>query len=225
MTSLPEKNRYHRCNDPTSLRTAINELFNLVVDIDRIIDAAGYPPDAHHPEHIAGLHEAKSMAMQNIRYAKCRLDQLRKLAPAGRPVLVEPDGLPVYSSQGESLSPVVSRPMVAAVGLSSAEVWIPPGQAAHAHVHYDSDVIMLVRDGEAVTMWWDEHGDLHEVHQTVGQHLHIPHGVPHAMLNVGVRPVIASEFHGNAVFDADDHRLDQLAPVVAARLGVVDHAA
>jgi len=224
MTRSPEKNRYHRCNDPTSLRTAINELFSLIVDIDCMIDAASNPPEAH-PQHIAGLHEAKSMAMQNIRYAKRRLDQLRKLAPAGRPALVEPDGLPVYSDEGESLSPVVSRPMVAAAGISSAEVWMPPGQAAHAHVHFDSDVIVLVRDGEAVTLWWDEHGELHEVRQTVGQHLHIPRGVPHAVLNLGERPVIASEFHSNAVFDADDHRLDHLTHMVAARLRAVNHAA
>jgi uncharacterized RmlC-like cupin family protein len=224
MTSLSERDRYHRCNDPTSLRTAINELFNLIVEIDRIIDVASNPPEAH-PQRIAGLHEAKSMAMQNIRYAKHRLDQLRKIAPAGRPTLVEPDGLPVYASQGESLSPVISRPMVAAVGISSAEVWIPPQHAAHAHVHYDSDVVMLVRDGEAMTLWWDEHGELYEVRQTAGQHLHIPHGVPHAVLNLTKRPVVASEFHGNSVFDADDHRLDQLAPVIAARLGTVSDAA
>jgi len=224
MTSLSEKNRYHRCNDPTSLRTAINELFNHIVDIDRLIDAASNPPEAH-PQRIVGLHEAKSIAMQNIRHAKHRLDQLRKLAPAGRPALIEPDGLPAYSDQGESLSPVVTRPTVAAVGISSAEVWMPPGHAANAHVHFDSDVIVLVRDGAAVTLWWDEHGESHEVHQTAGQHLHIPRGVPHAVLNLSERPVIASEFHSNAVFSADDHRLDQLAPVVTARLVAIDHAA
>lgn len=224
MTGLPGKNRYHRCNDPAYLRTAINELFNHIVDLDRIIDADSNPPEAH-PQRIVGLHEAKSTAMRNIRDAKRRLDQLRKLAPSGRPALVEPDGLPVYSDQDESLSPMVSRPMVAAVGISSAEVWIPPWGAAHAHVHFDSDAILLVRDGEVLTLWWDEHGESHEVRQTTGQYLHVPRGVPHAALNLSGRPVIASEFHSNAVFDADDHRLDQLTPVVAARLGTTDHAA
>jgi len=59
---------------------------------------------------------------------------------------------------------------------------------------------------------------VHEVHQRAGQHLHIPRGVPHAALNLGARPVLATEFRSNPEFHADNHRLPHLEPIVTARL-------
>jgi uncharacterized RmlC-like cupin family protein len=108
------------------------------------------------------------------------------------------------SRQGQPLVPVISRPHTQTRGISSAEVSIPPGHRAKAHVHFDTDVIVTVLYGQAVTLWWDQDGQRHEVPQSAGQQLHIPRGVPHAAVNLGPVPVIALECRSNSVFDADN---------------------
>jgi uncharacterized RmlC-like cupin family protein len=226
MEHVPEIGRYGTYSNPAQLRVVTKELLNLAVDIDRTIATATEAPTAH-VERIAGLEEVKSLIMDGLLCAKHRLDQLSTQQPAREPIVIDPAALPsIQSPQGQPVSPIVSRPAVATEGISSAEVWMPPGHAAFAHVHHETDIIVLVRDGEAVTLWWDTHGSVHEVRQRAGQHLHIPHGVPHAALNLGARPVVATEFRSNPEFNADNHRLPHLEPIVTARLEpVLDEAA
>ena len=206
------------------LQVSINELAGVESLIDQLIETS--VSHGSHAERIAGLQDVRAMVTRRAHLAERRMAQLSALRRRGEPVVLDPEGrAAVQSLQGQPLSPIVSRPAVDTEGISSAEIWMPPGHAAHAHVHHETDIIVLVRDGEAVTMWWDDRGDVHEVRQRAGQHLHIPRAVPHAALNLGTRPVIASEFRSSPVFDEDNHRLHDLEPVVRTRLEAARSAA
>lgn len=205
---------YDDVYDPTQLRNAINELFDVIGEIDQIVDVTAQLPDTP-LEWVAGAEEAKSVLLHRVKLAKRRLSQLGGTHPP-RPVVLDPTSMPaIQSRQGQALNPVITRPAVATHGISSAEVWMPPGHASLPHVHHHTDLIVLLRNGQAITMWWDHHGDRHELIQHPGQHLHIPHGVPHAAVNPGNRPVIATEFRSNPIFDADTQRLPHLDPEVS----------
>jgi uncharacterized RmlC-like cupin family protein len=204
---------YDDVYDPTQLRTAINELFDVIGEIDQIVDVTAQLPDTP-LEWVAGAEEVKAVLLHRVKLARRRLNQLGGTHPP-RPVVLDPSALPaIHTRQGQPLNPVITRPAVATDGISSAEVWMPPGHCAHAHVHHQTDLIVLLRDGKAITVWWDHNGERHELIQHPGQHLHIPHGVPHAAINPGSRPVIATEFRSGPIFDADTHRLPHLDPEV-----------
>jgi uncharacterized RmlC-like cupin family protein len=207
---------YDDVYDPTQLRTAINELFDVIGEIDQIVDVTAQLPDTP-LDWVAGAEEAKAVLLHRVKLAKRRLNELGGTHPP-RPVVLDPAAQPAINSrQGQHLSPVITRPAVATDGISSAEVWMPPGHASHAHVHHHTDLIVLVRDGIAITVWWDHNAERHELIQHPGQHLHIPRGVPHAAINPGNRPVIATEFRSNQKFDSDTQRLPHLDPEVSQR--------
>jgi uncharacterized RmlC-like cupin family protein len=200
---------YDDVDDPGRLRTAINELFDVISEIDKIVEATAQLPGTA-PAWIAGAKQAKTVLLHRVKQAKRRLGQL-EFTSEPQPVVLDPATMPaIQTRQGQPLNPVITRPAVAAEGISSAEVWMPPGHTARPHVHHNTDLIVLLRDGHAITLWWDRHGIMHELAQHPGQHLHIPRGVPHAAFNPGNRPVIATEFRSNPVFDADTHRLPHL---------------
>lgn len=202
------------------LRAGAHQLRGIASDIGRLIELSTVKP-ALHAERVAGQQDAHAVVMRLVDDVERRLERLTAARGRRTPVVVDPMTAPMTrSAQGQPLCPMVSRPAVETEGISSAEVWMPPGHAAHAHVHYDTDIIVLVRDGEAVTLWWDGQGVVHELHQRCGQHLHIPRGVPHAALNRGNRPVLASEFRSASWFQQDNHRLPDLEPIVQARLHV-----
>lgn len=224
MTNVLGTGEFRDVDDLAYLRFVINELFKIVADIDQVIEATNGLPDFD-IERAAGAQEAKSMIMRRIRHAKHRLDELQRDAPERRPLVLDPGALPsMLSHQGQPLTPIVSAPYAATAGISSADVWMPPGHAAYAHVHLETDIIVMVRDGHAITLWWDEQGAMHELPQRAGQHLFIPRGVPHAAINIGNRPVTASEFRSNPVFDADNHRLPELEHEITLRMPVAKSA-
>ena len=207
-TSAPDQ------TDPARLRIAASELLLMVADLDQLAESIAQGPGGT-LELAAGVQAAKAILLDRVIRAR-RYFALRT-PPA--PTVHDPTTLPaLHSRQGQPLSPVISHPVVTTEGLSSAEVWMPPGHAALAHVHHDTDVIVLVRDGLAVTIWWDHHGRAYELPQRPGQHLHIPRGVPHAAINPGSRPVIATEFRSSSRFDDDNYLLPTLDPQVRARL-------
>jgi uncharacterized RmlC-like cupin family protein len=144
-----------------------------------------------------------------------------------RPVVLDPAELTggMMSRQGQPLLPVITSHVAPTHGLSSAQVWMPPFHTSKAHVHCFTGVGVLVLQGRAVTLWWDEDSELHELPQTAGQHLFIPYGVPHAAINPHGVPVIAAEFRTNPVFDADNELLPHLDLEVSARLAVLRSAA
>lgn len=154
--------------------------------------------------------------------------QLRKVTPktSRRPMVFDParlDGL--MSRQGQPLTPVITSDVAATDGLSSAQVWMPPHHTSFAHVHHHTGVGVLVLQGRAITLWWDSHGEMHELPQMAGQHLFIPHGVPHAAINPHNVPVVAAEFRSNPVFNSDNELLPDLDASVAARMATVLAAA
>ena len=136
-----------------------------------------------------------------------------------RPVVLDPAHLAgLMSHQGQPLTPVITAGVAPTLGLSSAQVWMPPRHTSFAHVHHHTGVGVLVLQGRAVTLWWDDEGRLHELPQEAGQHLFIPHGIPHAAINPHAVPVIAAEFRGNPVFNADNELIPHLDADVAATL-------
>jgi len=135
------------------------------------------------------------------------------------PVVFDPTQLGgVMSRQGQPLTPVITSDVASTDGLSSAQVWMPPHHTSFAHVHHHTGVGLVVMQGRAITLWWDEDGRMHELPQVAGQHLFIPHGVPHAAINPHEVPVVAAEFRSNPVFNADNQLLPDLDDAVAARL-------
>jgi|GEM_PF-3419007 len=145
-----------------------------------------------------------------------RLTSQRSAAVQRRPVVLDPAGMAgTMSHQGQALVPVITTGAAPTLGLSSAQVWMPPWHTSRAHVHHHTGVGVLVLQGTAITLWWDEDGQRHELPQQAGQHLFIPAGVPHAAINPHEVPVVAAEFRDNPVFNADNHLLPDLEPQVA----------
>ncbi|MGH8572170.1 MAG: cupin domain-containing protein [Gammaproteobacteria bacterium] len=147
---------------------------------------------------------------------RCRRMVERRLADAlptkqRRPMVLDPARLDgQMSRQGQRLTPVITSEVACTSGLSSAYVWMPPHHTSYAHLHKRTDVAVLVLYGRAITLWWDDNEELHELPQDPGQHLHIPYGVPHTAINPFDVPVIAAEFRSNVLFNADNVLLPYL---------------
>jgi uncharacterized RmlC-like cupin family protein len=170
--------------------------------------------------------DLRDLLLQRRQLVQDRIDQLMLRSRDRRPVVLDPTRLAgLMSRQGQPLTPVITAGAAPTHGLSSAQVWMPPGHTSFAHVHQHTGVSVLVLQGSAITLWWDEDGDMHELPQVAGQHLYIPHGVPHAAINPHTVPVVAAEFRSNPVFNADNELLPDLDPVVAARMTTVRTAA
>lgn len=150
--------------------------------------------------------------------------QLRDGGATGdrQPVVLDPTRLGgLMSRQGQPLAPVITADVAPTDGLSSAQVWMPPRHVSLAHVHHHTGVGVLVLQGKAITLWWDEDDLMHELSQDAGQHLFIPHGVPHAAVNPHGVPVVAAEFRDNPVFNADNELLPDYDAEVARRMAVI----
>lgn len=138
------------------------------------------------------------------------------------PKLVSMDNLqPLMTRQGQMMASLVSADLdgTATTLLSAGVVRMKRGHNSRAHCHHDTDVIVLLwRSGRsgAVTLYGDRLE--HEIWQRPGQALWIPRGVPHAALNLSRwRMVVAWEFRSNPVLGEDNHPLEELEPIVAAR--------
>lgn len=197
--------------DPSHLRVVYDVLNGLVEDFD--------PAKAD----VTNLLEVLVRRRQQVQ------DRLNDIVPDRRdrrPVVLDPGLLAgVMSRQGQPLTPVITSDVAATDGLSSAQVWMPPHHSSFAHVHHHTGVSVLVMQGRAITLWWDEDGEMHELPQAAGQHLFIPHGVPHAAINPHPVPVVAAEFRSNPVFNSDNELLPALDVVVAARMAAARGAA
>lgn len=198
---------YQDVDDVAALRAAADALGGL-------LDEAGRNPRIDLPTLVGLARRRRRLALE--RFAKLADN------PHRRPVVLEPaDRAPLASAQGQPLTPLVTAGTADTVALASAEVWMPPGHAARAHVHHHTDVGVVVLQGQAITLWWDEQGVMHELVQRAGQHLHIPFGVVHAAINPFGQPVVAAEWRANRVFNADNERLPALDAEVRLRLGAL----
>ena len=145
----------------------------------------------------------------------------RVLSTGRAPVLVDPDDVPaVVEPHGLRISPVVSRPGVCTSGISGGVLEVPPAWAARAHQHRDTDVIVVVTGGHALTLWGEELEN--ETHQGPGQFLHIPAPIPHAVVNLSPdTPIYAMEFRADSDFSRDMHLLPHLQDRVNARVQAI----
>jgi len=192
---------------PEHLRTTFDVLTDLLDEFDTTVDAGSV---------------RAGMVHQRNRVARQLADLRGSDGPAiGVPVVFTPaECASVMSVQGQPVVPLITAGAAATGGLASAQVEMPPGHRAFAHVHHHTDVGVLLLHGAAITLWWHPvTGEVHEVHQTPGQHLHIPAGVPHAAINPYGVSVVAAEFRNNPVFTSDTERLYDLDAVVVDLLG------
>ncbi|HEY3260837.1 MAG TPA: hypothetical protein VGJ95_11325 [Pseudonocardiaceae bacterium] len=198
-------------SDPLHLRVVYDVLAGLVDDLD--------------PEMVTAA-QLRDLLVHRRDLVQSQLDHLAKASTGRRPVVLDPAQLSgLMSRQGQPLTPVITAEVAPTEGLSSAQVWMPPRHTSFAHVHHHTGVGVLVLQGKAITLWWDEKGRMHELPQFAGQHLFIPHGVPHAAINPHQVPVVAAEFRSNPVFNADNELLPDLDSEVAARMRSVLAAA
>jgi len=197
--------------DPAHLRVVYDVLTGLVDDLDPAM---------------ATVTDLRELLMRRRQLVQDELNHLLRATTARRPVVLDPAQLNgLMSRQGQPLTPVITSDVASTEGLSSAQVWMPPHHTSFAHVHHHTGVGVLVMQGKAITLWWDEDGRMHELPQVAGQHLFIPHGVPHAAINPHEVPVVAAEFRSNPVFNADNQLLPALDDAVAARMATVLSAA
>lgn len=203
----------HRADatDPVHLRVVYDVLTDLVDDLD---------PDA------VATADLRILLMHRRELVQSQLDGAVHVAKHPQPVVLDPARLSgLMSRQGQPLTPVITAGSAPTAGLSSAQVWMPPHHTSFAHVHHHTGVGVLVMQGKAITLWWDDDGKIHELPQVAGQHLFIPPGVPHAAINPHDVPVVAAEFRSNPVFNADNELLPDLDSEVAGRLATVLAAA
>ncbi len=197
--------------DPMHLRLVYDVLTDLVDDLDPAV---------------ATVTDLRTLLIRRRQVVQDQLDGVLRASGGRRPVVLDPAKLSgLMSRQGQPLTPVISSDSASTEGLSSAQVWMPPHHTSYAHVHHHTGVGVLVMQGKAITLWWDEDGRMHELPQAAGEHLFIPHGVPHAAINPHDVPVVAAEFRSNPVFNADNILLPDLDQEVTARMAAILAAA
>lgn len=136
------------------------------------------------------------------------------------PVLVDitPDRLSM-AKQGQPMIPLISADIrgMATTLLSAGVVYMDGDHASHAHLHTNTDVVVLLwHSGErgALTLYGERLE--HEIWQLPQQALWIPRGVPHAAINPSrTERVVAFEFRSNPVLGDDNRLLPELDHVVS----------
>ena len=205
MSTAMARRDHADATDPLHLRVVYEVLTGLVDDLDTAAKVT-----------VADL-RARLVSRRQLVHEQ--LNDAVPVAKNRRPVVLDPAQLTgLMSRQGQPLTPVITSDVASTDGLSSAQVWMPPHHTSFAHVHHHTGVGVLVLQGRAITLWWDDDGEMHELPQVAGQHLFIPHGIPHAAINPHTVPVVAAEFRSNPVFNADNELLPNLDPTVAAKL-------
>lgn len=102
--------------------------------------------------------------------------------------------------------------------LSMGHVVMPAGGTAKFHVHHNSDVIILVVEGHAATVFG---GGIPPAIQRPGDYLLIPRGVPHTAVNLSMEHrVVAVECRADPTFTDMDlmPELEAIVPAIATQL-------
>jgi uncharacterized RmlC-like cupin family protein len=149
--------------------------------------------------------------------------QARDTLPKKRhPVVLDPAARPTTpSKQGQPIAELVTASTAATVDLSSAEVRMQAQHVARAHVHHHTGLLLVMLEGRAITLWWDEDGVMHELPQRARQHLYMPAGVPHAAVNPFDVPVVAAEIRASPIFGVDNDLLPDLDATVSGRMAAL----
>lgn len=123
------------------------------------------------------------------------------------------------TQQGQPMIPLLSADLrdTTTTLLSAGVVYMDGGHTSRAHLHAETDVVVLLwESGErgALTVY-GEHLE-HEIWQLPQQALWIPRGVPHAALNPSrTERIVAFEFRSNPVLGNDNLLLPELDQVVS----------
>ncbi len=174
---------------------------------------------------IAAIREITEVVVRRRNWAVAQLAGLRHEMRRHGPMVLDPALLPDPMAAprpgtgGSSVLPVVTAAATSAGGMSTGHVWMPPQRHGPACVHQHTSVVVLVLFGRALTVWWDDHGTLHELPQESGQHLFMPPGVPYGVLNPHPMPLVAVICRDNPVFDADTETRPDLTPYLRDRCG------
>ena len=214
-------NAFTGVTDAPYLRATIDALSGLIQEVNQDPELTAEFAGLDRPR-VDGMRAVKALALRRKNWALAQLHTLRPTTGDVRPVVLDPAHLAGagLSRQGQPLTPVITAEVAPTHGLSSAQVWMPPQHTSLAHVHHHTGVGVLVPQGTAITLWWDENGELHELPQLAGQHLFIPSGIAHAAINPHQVPVIAAEFRDNPIFQADNELLPDLDAQVQAAMDV-----
>ncbi len=87
----------------------------------------------------------------------------------------------IMGAQGQHLIPTITQDMCGSTGLSACMVSMPPGTKSQAHVHRNSEIIVVCIEGFAATLIGPE---LEPVFHGPGEFIYIPEGVMHVAVNL-----------------------------------------
>ena len=87
----------------------------------------------------------------------------------------------VMGPQGQRLIPTITHDMSGTTGLSACMVVMPPGGVSRAHVHQNTEIIVVCIEGFAATLIGAE---LQPVFHGPGEFIYIPEGTVHAAVNL-----------------------------------------
>jgi uncharacterized RmlC-like cupin family protein len=107
----------------------------------------------------------------------------------------------IFGAQGQRLIPMITQAKSGSTGLSSCMVYMPPGRAARAHLHAESDIIVTVIEGYAASLIGP---DFEPVFHGPGESIFIPEGVMHVAVNLSTtNRLIALEVRTDPTFNDD----------------------
>src|SRR5262245_45178597 len=87
------------------------------------------------------------------------------------------------SPQAQLLRPLVHRGVAPVGDISLGDVTMPGGGISEPHVHEHSEIIVLVLEGYAATLWGE---DMEPAVHGPGDPIWVPAGVPHVAVNLSL---------------------------------------
>ncbi|MCW2542381.1 MAG: cupin protein [Frankiales bacterium] len=113
-----------------------------------------------------------------------------------------------HTPQDQLLTPCVTQELAGAQRISAGMCLMPPSHQSRAHVHDDHEIVILVLDGHAATLWgWD----LTPLTHGPGEFVFVPPGVPHVAVNLSeTARVLAVEHRSDPNFNSDVRLLPEL---------------
>ena len=199
MTTTVQAREYETIHDPAELRVVLRELHRVRSWIGQFTDIAAEMPGVE-LEHVRAA-KATTTAVVSllIERAEARLRLLAARPTPSEVLVLDPERgrLVNGAAGGLSFLPMVTEPMVATGGLSSAVVRLDPGRATVPLV-YPDDVIMVVIFGGVDLIWWDDDGVIHHVAPRRHQHAYVRRGTRHRLVNSGAVQVVAVQARAGA---------------------------
>jgi uncharacterized RmlC-like cupin family protein len=127
--------------------------------------------------------------------------------------------LAAQSPQDQLLTACVTSELSGAQRISAGICVMPPSHQSRAHMHEENEIVVLVLEGKAATLWgWDLTPMVHGP----GEFVFVPPGVPHVAVNLSDNArVVAVEHRTDPDFNADVRLLpdlDQRASDIANEL-------